>query len=185
MNRTDWLSIIIQAAMLMAFWLLLSGHYDFLHISFGIFSVILVLFINQPLRRHLVSLEAHSPTLKLNFWRLLYYIPWLLWQIVLASLQVAQAVLHPKCPIDPALLRFKTRLGNTSSRVILGNSITLTPGTITVDIADDEFLVHGLMDLSYSGILDDSLRGEVAKLYERKPGQALQNVEIIKSDDAL
>jgi multicomponent Na+:H+ antiporter subunit E len=176
----------IQAILLMAFWLLLSGHYDLLHISLGVFSVMLVVLINYPLRRHLVSRgEEHSGALKLSFPRLLYYIPWLLWQIVVASLQVAGAVLHPKCPIDPSLLRFKTKLGNTSSKVILGNSITLTPGTITLEIEKDEFLVHALMDASSTGIIDGTLPAEVAKLYERRPGQVLRDVKIIKTADGL
>ena len=117
--------------------------------------------------------------------RLIYYVLWLVWQIVIASIQVAYAVLHPKCPIDPAVLRFKTRLGNTSSKVILGNSITLTPGTITLEIDQDEFLVHSLMDISYTGIIDGTLPGEVAKLYERKPGQVLRNIEVIRTATGL
>jgi len=169
----------------MVFWLLLSGHYDIMHISFGIFSVILVLLINHPIRRHLFSLEEHSDTLKLSIPRLIFYIPWLLWQIVIASIQVACAVLHPRCPIDPALVRFKTGLGNTSSKVILGNSITLTPGTITLEIAQDEFLVHSLMDASCTGIIDGTLPGEVAKLYERKPGEVLRDVTVIKTAEGL
>lgn len=165
----------------MVFWLVLSGHYDITHISFGVFSVILVMFINYPLRRRLFSLEEYSEIMKLSIPRLIFYIPWLLWQIVIASLQVACVVLHPRCPIDPALLRFKTTLGNTSSKVILGNSITLTPGTITLEIAQDEFLVHALMDVSSTGIIDGTLPGQVARLYERKPGQVLREFEVIKT----
>jgi multicomponent Na+:H+ antiporter subunit E len=100
---------------------------------------------------------------------------------VISSLQVAYAVLRPKMPIDPALVRFKTKLPNLESRVILGNSITLTPGTITIQIDGDEFLVHALMDVSQSGILDGSLPTQVAKLYERTPEQVVQQVKIIKS----
>ena len=185
MKRAFIRNTIIQAVLLMVFWLFLSGHYDIMHVSFGIFSVILVTFINYPIRRHLYALEEHSPTLKLSIRRLIFYIPWLLWQIVIASLQVAYVVLHPRCPIDPALLRFKTRLGNTSSKVILGNSITLTPGTITLEINQDEFLVHALMDISSTGIIDGTLPGQVAKLYERTPGQVLRNVEIIKTAEGL
>jgi len=184
-NRTFIRNTVLQSVLLMAFWLLLSGHYDIMHVSFGVFSVILVVIVNYPLRRHLFSLEEHSPTLKLRILRLLFYVPWLLWQIVIASLQVAYTVLHPQCPIEPALLRFKTRLGNTSAKVILGNSITLTPGTITLEIADNEFLVHALMDVSSTGIIDGTLAGQVAELYERKPGQVLGHVEIIKTAEGL
>ncbi len=181
MNRTYLRNTVIQAALLMVFWLSMSGHYDLMHISFGIFSVLLVMLIHHPLRKHLVAVGEHSAALKLRLARLTYYIPWLLWQIVVASLQVAYAVLHPKCPIDPAMLRFKTKLGNWSSKVILGNSITLTPGTITVDIEGEEFLVHSLMDVSSSGIVDGTLPGEVAKLYERSPGQVVRDVRMMKT----
>jgi len=178
---------IILTLLLMIFWLLLSGHYDLMHISFGVFSVILVMLMNYPLRRRLFAMEEErSATLSFSrLQRLSFYIPWLLWQIVIASVQVAWVVLHPRCPIDPALLRFKTKLRNVSSKVILGNSITLTPGTITLEIEEDEFLVHALMDISSTGIIDGTLPGQVAKLYEREPGQVIYDVEIIKTAAGL
>jgi len=185
LQRTYVRNTIIQAVLLMAFWLIMSGHYDLLHVSFGIFSVILVLLINHSIRRHLYTLGERSEALRLRHVRLAYYVPWLLWQIVVASLQLAYVVLHPKCPVDPAVLRFKTRLGNTSSRVILGNSITLTPGTITLDIERDEFLVHSLADMFSSGIIDGTMPGEVAKLYERRPGQVVGEIKVIKTEADL
>ncbi len=178
MNRIFFRNTLLQAALLMVFWLLLSGHYDLMHISFGVFSVILVVLMNYSLRKRLFAMEEHPGNLKLNLLRLIAYIPWLLWQIVVASMQVAWVVLHPKCPIDPSLCRFKTRLGNTGAKVILGNSITLTPGTITLEIEKDEFLVHALMGISCSGIIDGTLPGQVARLYERRPGQAVKDVEV-------
>jgi len=69
--------------------------------------------------------------------------------------------------------------------VILANSITLTPGTITVELENDEFLVHALMDASSTGIIDGTLPGQVAKLYEREPGQILRDVEITKTAEGL
>jgi multicomponent Na+:H+ antiporter subunit E len=182
LNRTFLRNTIIEAVLMMVFWLIMSGHYDLMHVSFGIFSVILVLLINHSIRRHIYTLGEYSDALKLSLVRVIYYVPWLLWQIVVASLQVAYVVLHPKCPVDPALLRFKTRLANTSSRVILGNSITLTPGTITLDIEQEVFLVHSLMDISSTGIIDGTLPGEVAKLYERRPGQVVRDIKVIKTE---
>jgi len=182
LNRTFTRNTVLQALLLLAFWLIMSGHYDLMHISFGVFSVALVMLLHHPLRKHLYTVGEHSPALRLRLARLVYYIPWLLWQIVVASIQVAYAVMHPKCPIDPSLLRFKTSLGNTSSKVILGNSITLTPGTITLEVGEEEFLVHSLMDVSSSGIVDGTLPGEVAKLYERRPGQVVRDVRMVKTE---
>lgn len=178
---------IIQAVLLLIFWLLLSGHYDLMHISFGIFSVALVMLINYPLRRRLFALEEERSA-SLSFSRLLrlsFYIPWLILQIVVSSLQVARCVLHPRCPFDPSLLRFKTKLKNVSSKVVLANSITLTPGTITLEIKEDEFLVHALMDTCSTGIIDGALPGQVARLYEKRPGQVVSDVEIIKTAEGL
>lgn len=174
----------------MVFWLLLSGHYDLFHILMGVVSALLVTAMNLRLRRfhfYREEIQQVEARLKRQFpvtlrpLRFLYYIVWLFWQIVVASLQVAYAVLSPRMPIDPSLVIFKTRLPNTSARVILGNSITLTPGTITVQLRDDEFLVHALMDVSASGILDGSLPGQVARLYEKTPGQVVGNTTIIRS----
>lgn len=178
---------IIQAILLAIFWLLLSGHYDLMHISFGVFSLIVVMVINYPLRKRLFAMEEEqSATLSLSrLLRLCFYVPWLFLQIIVASVQVAYVVLHPRCPIDPALLRFKTRLRNVSSKVILANSITLTPGTITLAIEEDEFLVHVLMDISSTGIIDGTLPGQVARLYERRPGQVIRDVEVIKTAAGL
>lgn len=166
--------------MLAGFWLLLSGHYDVMHISFGVFSVSVIMLLHYPLRKRLFDQEVANETQKLCIVRLFLYIPWLLWQIVVASLQVASVVLNPRCPIDPAVVKFRTSLKNTTYRVILGNSITLTPGTITLRIEGDEFLVHSLMDASSSGIIDGSLPGQVARLFEKHPGKVVRDVEMIR-----
>ena len=144
---------IIQFFLLLGVWLLLSGHYDFTHISMGVFSCILVVLLHLRLRRYYFyegeiseakeKLKGTAPV-RLRFQRVLFYIPWLIWQIVVASLQVAEAVLNPKMPIDPALLVFKTKLPGTSAKVILGNSITLTPGTISMSVDGNIIKVHAL-----------------------------------------
>jgi multicomponent Na+:H+ antiporter subunit E len=178
----------------MGVWLMLSGHYDLKHLIMGLISCLIVLFLNVRIRKFYFfreeiieteeKLKAIYPA-RLRFLRVLFYIPWLVWQIIVASLQVAWVVLHPKMPINPALIRFKTSLPNIASKVILGNSITLTPGTITISIDEEEFLVHAIMDASFTGIADGSLPGEVAKLYEKKPEQVVKSIEIIKSSKEI
>ena len=186
MKRIFIFKTIVQFCLLMGFWLLLSGHYDFTHITMGVGSSILVILLNLRLRRYyfftdeIFKTSALTSSLKyLRF--VLFYIPWLIWQIIVASLQVAYVVLHPKMPIDPALVKFETKLPTMGSKVILGNSITLTPGTITLQIQDDDFLVHALMDVSSTGIIEGTLPGQVAKLYERKPKEVVTRIEIIKT----
>jgi multicomponent Na+:H+ antiporter subunit E len=184
------LNSVIQFFLLLGVWLLLSGHYDFFHVSMGVLSSLVVVLLHVRLRRYYFYQEEIAETtaklkdihpVRLRYGRVLFYIPWLIWQIVIASLQVAVVVLNPRMPVEPSLLRFKTKLPSMSAKVILGNSITLTPGTITIQIEEDEFLVHALMDAASTGIIDGSLPGEVAKLYEKKPAQVVKDARIIKS----
>ena len=74
---------------------------------------------------------------------LLLYIPMFLYYCILANLDVAYRVLHPKLPIEPGIVKVKTTLSTPTGRVALANSITLTPGTLTVELTDDGYLyVH-------------------------------------------
>ena len=68
----------------------------------------------------------------LSFWRFLAYMPWLLYQIIKANIQVASIVLNHKMPIDPVFLQFNSQLKRKVAQVILATSITLTPGTVTM-----------------------------------------------------
>jgi multicomponent Na+:H+ antiporter subunit E len=141
----------------------------------------MVTLIHLPINRYLYYHKEIAKENALRYSRLLFYVPWLIWQIVIASLQVAYVVLHPRIPINPSLVRFKTRLPNIAAKVILGNSITLTPGTLTLRIQDDEFLVHALTDASSTGILDGSLPYQVARLYERRPSSVIREAEVLKT----
>ena len=78
-----------------------------------------------------------------RFLYLLLYIPIFIFYCILANLDVAYRVLHPKLPIRPGIVKVKTSLSTLTGRVALANSITLTPGTLTVDLTDDGYLyVH-------------------------------------------
>ena len=73
---------------------------------------------------------------------MILYIPYLFWYILLANFDVAYRVINPAMPIRPGIVRFKTSLTTDLAKPFLANSITLTPGTLTVDIVGDEFFVH-------------------------------------------
>lgn len=75
------------------------------------------------------------------FWALVY-VPVLLWHVVRANIDVAYRVLHPALPIRPGIVRARTRLRSASGRVLLANSITLTPGTLSVDLVGDTLYIH-------------------------------------------
>jgi multicomponent Na+:H+ antiporter subunit E len=127
------------AAVLFGLWLLLSGHFDPLLLGLGVLSCLLVLLISH--RMDVVDHEGvpvHLGRRALSYW------PWLLLEMAKANLGVARLILHPKMPISPVLVRVpagqKTELG----QVIYANSITLTPGTVSVELENGTILVHAL-----------------------------------------
>ena len=75
------------------------------------------------------------------FWALLY-VPVFMWHMLIANLDVAFRVLHPKCPVNPGIVKVNTGLKTDVAKAFLANSITLTPGTMTVDVDDDVLYVH-------------------------------------------
>ncbi|MFO7866216.1 MAG: Na+/H+ antiporter subunit E [Candidatus Aminicenantes bacterium] len=174
-------NLAIQFALLMGLWLLLSGHYDAFHIGAGAVSAVIVVAGNFRLNKFFFIRDDLFQSAPIRIRRLFVYIPWLLWQIVISSIQVAMVVLHPRKSADPALVRFRTKLATTASRVILANSITLTPGTLTVELDDEVFFVHALTDVSFTGIADGSLPGQVARLYDKRPGQIVSRLRVFKT----
>ncbi|NJE26307.1 Na+/H+ antiporter subunit E [Thermococcus sp. MV5] len=81
------------------------------------------------------------------------YIPYFIWAMVMANLDVAYRVLHPKRPINPGIVECKTTLTNNTGKLVLANSITLTPGTITLDVKGDRYFIHWI------DVKDESVEG--------------------------
>ncbi len=125
---------------LFVFWLLLSGFYTPFFIGFGAVSALGVLLFAH--RMDVIDHEGHPTHLG---WRALFsYWPWLLKEIVVSAWDVSRRVLDPRLPISPTLVRFKPSQTTELGLVIHANSITLTPGTITVEVEHGEMLVHAL-----------------------------------------
>jgi multicomponent Na+:H+ antiporter subunit E len=175
--------IALQSALLMAIWLILSGHFDFLHIFYGVVSVAFVVWLNYRLHGLPLSPGELPGCSFINIPRLLVYLVWLQWQIIQSALYVAYVVLHPRVPISPALVRFKSKQPNVLARVILANSITLTPGTITVQVNEDEFIVHALTKDTAGDLVSGEMEARVARLYlpECRNEDVCTDVEMITS----
>ncbi len=166
------LSIVLQFSILFAFWLLLSGHYQAKYIIIGAIAAGLVTFLTNDLfyatLRYGERVEPKTRLILLQLLRFVAYIPWLLGQIVMANIQVAYLVLHPKMPIDPALLLFRTQMHKGMARVTLANSITLTPGTITTNLEEGNYIIHTLKPPLAQGLVDAVMQNKVAKVYLEK-----------------
>ncbi|MGC9451277.1 MAG: Na+/H+ antiporter subunit E [Oceanipulchritudo sp.] len=149
---------------LLALWIILSGKLDLFHLGAGVLTVA---FINwqqtalRPLRRR------GDPVLRAR--RLLLYIPWLLWQMLLSSVYVAGIILRDPKGIDPRMVAFRSGQPSMLHRVILANSITLTPGTLTVDLKGDRYLVHALTRRTAEEVLEGKLARKVARLSPNQP----------------
>jgi multicomponent Na+:H+ antiporter subunit E len=157
------LSRLVTFIFLYPTWLLLSGpdHYDPFHLSLGLLCCSLVAFLSHDILFENI-MDKNRGSIMIRFLR---YLPWLIYQIILASLHVAYLVLNPKMPIDPRVIQFKTKLKSDISKLTLANSITLTPGTITMDIVDGEFYVHAIDEKAASGLLTGGMENRVACIY--------------------
>lgn len=139
-------------ALLFGFWLVLSGHYTPMLIGFGIGSTAFVVYLS--LRMDVVDHEGLPLQLGGRFWR---YFPWLLKEILVANLHVARIILMPSLPISPILVHYKSSQKSDLGRALYANSITLTPGTITTGIKDDELEVHSLTWVDVDGREEDEM----------------------------
>lgn len=151
--------VVAAFALLLAFWLLLSGFFTPFLIAAGVGSSIAVVWFTR--RMDMVDVE----TFPLVMWRTTFsYWPWLLKEIAKSGWTVTRIVLDPKLPVSPTLVRFKPRQRTPVGLVTHANSITLTPGTITVEATAAEFLVHGLTRDGAQGCVDSEMDRRVAAL---------------------
>lgn len=180
-RKRKTLDVLLQGFFLMAFWLLLSWQLDLYHIVVGFVSTVVVVALNHRVFRVQFFKGDVPEWERMRPIGILRYIPWLVLEIVLASLQVAYVVLHPKMPIRPLLLRFTAKLPNIGATVVLANSITLTPGTITIEVKNDRYLVHALRDESITGLTDGTMQTQVAKIFRKSVQNIVSNVKISRT----
>jgi len=150
---------------MMGVWCILSGKFDAVHLSMGVLSSALVSFFSADLL-FTRPLTGHSVRSIFGF---VLYVPWLLVQILKSSLHVLYLTLHPRMPdlIDPQVFRFRSKLKSDLAQVTFANSITLTPGTITIYVNfHRDFSVHAIDRVSREG-----LPGEMERRIARAFGE--------------
>jgi multicomponent Na+:H+ antiporter subunit E len=148
---------------LLLFWLVLSGHYSVFLMGAGVGCCALVVFIAH--RKGVFELQEGNWIHPLLTGAVTYW-PWLLWQIVIANVDVFKRVWHPDLPIDPRLVRVKYETTTDLHTTLYANSITLTPGTITVAVEEErnEMVVHALSEESEQGLLTGAMHDRVKRL---------------------
>lgn len=151
LGRTVVLSLILATA-----WLLWSGLYKPLLLSLGLVSCAITVVVIR--RMKFFDDELYS----LHFsWRLVRFWGWLGKEIWLSSIEVAKIVLHPKRPISPRTVELHTNADDNFTQLLLGNSITLTPGTLTLDVHEGKLTVHTLTDAGAKALLSGEMAAKV------------------------
>lgn len=152
--------------LLLGTWVVLSGKFDAFHLGLGVLSALIVTLLSQDLlfkdrKKDLVSrlLEA---------FRFIGYVLWLLWQIVLANVHVFKLAMTEEGQeeMSPRVVKLKTKLKSDFAKFVYANSITLTPGTITIQITGDQFLVHAISEVVAKDLLSGEMERRVAAVFE-------------------
>lgn len=142
-------------------WLLLSGHYDPLLLSLGAASVVTVVLIAW--RMDVVDHECVPLQLRLGYFG---YLLWLGMEIIKANIEVTKVILNPSLPITPELFWIRASQKTDVGRVIHANSITLTPGTVSVEVEGGSILVHAIT----AELADGTRSGEMDRYVTRVEG---------------
>ena len=150
----------LKTAALFVLWVMLSASFDWIHLGLGLVLSFTVAWINS----------GHSPFVpNFRLWgNILLYFPWLFMRIVQSSLHLSKLILHPSLPINPRLIRVETKLGHRAAVVLLGNSITLTPGTITAEVDHDSLIVHAMDEVSGEDVTSGRLESKIAEVFKNE-----------------
>ncbi len=146
---------------MVVFWLLLSGYFKINLLVLGVISIAITLYFSVKMRvlRH-QGQEIYFPLIKI-----IPYWSWLFVEIIKSNIQVAKMILNPSMPIKPLLKVIPTDQKTEVGRVIFANSITLTPGTVAINISHDgDLIVHALHEDSIAELEEGEMNRRVTRL---------------------
>lgn len=147
---------ILAVVGLFALWLVLAASYHPAHIAAGAVIAVLVVWLN-PTRS--------TGSRRLSWPAALSYLPWLTGRIFASAVHVSRLILNPSLPISPRFVRHRTELEGDGELVVLGNSITLTPGTITVEVEPGELLVHAIDESATADLESGAFDSRVGRMF--------------------
>ena len=143
---------------LFVFWVFLSASFEWRHLGLGLIFSFAVAWLNS----------GHSPFVpKFRLWlRILLYLPWLFYKILQSSLHLSKLILHPELPIAPQLISVESKLNQKAAVVLLGNSITLTPGTITAVVDRNNLIVHAIDKVLCEDVASKQMESKIADIFK-------------------
>ena len=131
---------IVTLIFLALLWLLMSGLYKTLILSFGAISVILVMLFTQRMAEN----DGYNLKSELSFFKTVKYLGWLFIEVVKSNWEVSKILLSGTVEINQKFVETPVSQKSDLAKVLFANSITLTPGTVTVETEDQSFMVHAL-----------------------------------------
>lgn len=152
--------------LLLIFWLALSARLDPLFVVLGVLSAALVTWLSMGLLEGVLGQADQTP--RLHLWHLLTYLVWLVARIPPAGFQVALVVLDPRRTARPGVVRFRTRLASPTARTMLANSITVVPGTMTIEVTDDVFVVHAFTPAAAEDLATGAMQNRIARAFRHE-----------------
>lgn len=147
-----------SALVLFVFWLLLSGHFTPFLVTIGALAAVAIVALGR--RMAVIDREGHPVHLGL---RVFGYWPWLFKEMAKSAWDVARIIVDPALPIHPTMVRVRPTQKTVVGVVTYANSITLTPGTLSVDVNRDEILVHALMREGAAALLAGEMDRRVTR----------------------
>ena len=159
--------LVVLAVVLFAFWFLLSGKVDFKFLLYGALTAIISAWICVPL----LLMPNADGTKKyfifdVNLGKYALYWLWLLKEVVNANIDVVKATVKSEMVINPRVIAFRIKYDNPMAYTTLANSITLTPGTVTMNVTEDGlYEIHALTDGAAEGLLGGGMQQKVADLF--------------------
>ncbi len=155
-------------ALIFLIWVVLSGYVDLFHLSLGLLCCALVTWMSSDLLFADRTAPLRSRIVQSG--RLLSYTSWLLWQIVLANLKLLRLAFGPRERWRPQIVRYECGLETDFEKYLLANSITLTPGTVTIKILGNTYYIHAINDEAAAG-LDGEMERRIAHIFAAKGHQ--------------
>jgi multicomponent Na+:H+ antiporter subunit E len=142
MSKKNLQSKLLLLVMLVIFWMIIASSISLIELIFGIFSSILIVIYSHDL---ILTTDQRPKVSFKSFIALFLMFLTLIKEIIIANFLVAKLVLSKNMKIDPGFQKIRQPLKKDLNKALYGNAITLTPGTLTVEMTSDYIIVHGLI----------------------------------------
>ncbi len=139
--------ILVSTTILFLIWIILTQSFNPQELFTGIIVSAIIALISPSIAGERVRNWFNIK----RYYYLVVYLFYFIWQMIKSNIDVAKRVINPKLPINPGIVKVKTKLKSRSGKLALANSITLTPGTLTVDVVDQDLYIHWI-DVKFTDV---------------------------------